>query len=97
MLSSPLPEIAGDLHEEKISPDLIERSGLKCFIIFHPVASAPSDGIYIFFHPDFTVGTGVTPVRLHTAGRGLYRQWGIAPRPEDLLLNFSQRIQYSAQ
>ena len=33
-----------------------------------------------------TVGTGVAPVQPppKAAGRGLYRQWGIAPRPEDL-------------
>ena len=36
----------------------------------------------IFFHPDYTVGTGIEPVQRGCA-RGLYRRWGIAPRPED--------------
>jgi hypothetical protein len=36
-----------------------------------------------FFHPDFTVGSGVTPDLLVRAC-GLYRRWGIAPRPEGL-------------
>ena len=37
----------------------------------------------IFFHPDYTVGTGITPVHAALAARGLYRRWGISPRPED--------------
>ena len=44
---------------------------------------------HIFFHPDFapvsvrvTVGSGVAPNQRLSA-RGLYRRWGIAPRPED--------------
>ena len=37
----------------------------------------------IFFHPDCTVGTGITPVHAALAARGLYRRWGISPRPED--------------
>ena len=36
----------------------------------------------IFFHPDYTVGTGVSPVQRKCA-RGLYRRWGVSPRPED--------------
>ncbi len=53
-----------------------------------------------FFHPDFTVGSGVSPdhasvtgtrVSRETSGRrpsarGLYRRWGITPRPEDRLI-----------
>ena len=40
---------------------------------------------HIFFHPDYTVGPGVSPgQRAFRPGRGLYRQWGIAPRPEDI-------------
>ena len=30
-----------------------------------------------------TVGTGITPVHAAGAARGLYRRWGITPRPED--------------
>ena len=37
----------------------------------------------IFFHPDFTVGTGITPVPAAHAARGLYRRSGISPCPED--------------
>jgi hypothetical protein len=35
-----------------------------------------------FSHPDFTVGTGITPVQPITA-RGLYHRSGISPCPED--------------
>ena len=38
---------------------------------------------HIFFHPDYTVGSGISPDRQQTVARGLYRRWGIAPRPED--------------
>jgi hypothetical protein len=48
----------------------------------------------IFFHPDYTVGTGFSPVRAFARGlAGLlhlfpqnfpdHRRWGLAPRPED--------------
>lgn len=50
----------------------------------------------IFFHPDYTVGFGIlsfqkqapnhVAVRKETATRGLYRRWGITPRPEDFQL-----------
>jgi len=39
----------------------------------------------VFFHPDCTVGSGITPDRPHNAVSGLYRRWGIAPRPKDNL------------
>lgn len=40
--------------------------------------------MYPSFIQTFTVGTGITPIQLlQTAGRGLYRQWGITPRPEE--------------
>jgi hypothetical protein len=39
--------------------------------------------IIIFFHPDFTVGIGITPIQPVKA-RGLYRRLGISPDPEDL-------------
>ena len=38
-----------------------------------------------------TVGTGITPVQPHSVGRGLYRRWGISPRPEESLF-FSNYI-----
>jgi hypothetical protein len=44
---------------------------------------------HIFFHPDFTVGPGVSPdlLTLHAqALAGYYRRWGVAPRPEDVCL-----------
>ena len=45
----------------------------------------------IFFHPDYTVGIGISPIQRQSA-RGLsdcavrhaHRRWGITPRPEDL-------------
>jgi hypothetical protein len=47
----------------------------------------------VLFHPDYTVGPGITPdlltfpmVREALAGFGnspIYRRWGIAPRPEN--------------
>lgn len=43
----------------------------------------------IFFHPDYTVGPGVAPGQPQKVGRGLYRQWGIAPRPETNFLTKS--------
>ena len=40
--------------------------------------------VYIFSHPDFTVGTGVSPVRLsHPRVRRLYCRYGISPIPKD--------------
>ena len=37
---------------------------------------------YNFFsHPDYTVGFGISPNQLLSAGRGLYRRWGISPPP----------------
>ena len=42
---------------------------------------------YNFFsHPDYTVGFGISPNQLLSAGRGLYRRWGISPRPEERYL-----------
>ena len=46
--------------------------------------------ISIFFHPDYTVGFGITPKsaiinRSRTCRfTPHYRRWGITPRPEDL-------------
>jgi hypothetical protein len=57
--------------------------------------STPADGtskqVYIFFHPDYTVGTGVSPVQFGPLGaqsRGLYRRSGITPRPENLIKQY---------
>lgn len=38
-----------------------------------------------FSHPDFTVGSGISPDQLpnRLAGRGLYRRLGITPDPEE--------------
>jgi len=50
-------------------------------------------GRTVFFHPDYTVGSGIGPdlltfpeKREALAGSCLrtYRRWGIAPRPEDV-------------
>jgi hypothetical protein len=38
----------------------------------------------IFFHPDFTVGPGISPSQPQDAARGLYHRSGITPCPEDL-------------
>jgi len=41
-------------------------------------------GAFIFFHPDYTVGTGISPVPANVLlARGLYRRSGISPCPED--------------
>lgn len=40
---------------------------------------------FIFFHPDFTVGFGISPNRAIVAC-GLYRRSGISPCPEDYYL-----------
>ena len=38
----------------------------------------------LFFHPDYTVGTGISPVPANVLlARGLYRRSGISPCPED--------------
>lgn len=52
----------------------------------------------IFFHPDYTVGPGVSPgQRMPMAsGRGLYRQWGLAPRPEDKVFSCFLEIVYDS-
>ena len=39
----------------------------------------------IFFHPDYTVGFGISPNHALRA-RGLYRRSGISPCPEDCFL-----------
>jgi hypothetical protein len=43
---------------------------------------------FIFFHPDYTVGTGISPVQSvpKTQSRGLYRRSGVTPRPENTSL-----------
>ena len=50
----------------------------------------------IFFHPDYTVGPGVPPGQRtpKAPGRGLYRQWGLAPRPEDKGFSCVLRVLY---
>jgi len=45
----------------------------------------------IFFHPDYTVGFGITPNHAFNA-RGLYRQSGISPCPEDTSIRLSVKI-----
>jgi hypothetical protein len=61
---------------EKV-PDLIDP-GLHCAL---KIAQ-------FFSHPDYTVGTGIHDLRVTgsftNGGRGLYRRWGLAPRPEEL-------------
>ena len=46
----------------------------------------------LFFHPDYTVGIGIslteteiTDSAAYQAGRGLYRRLGLTPDPEDLI------------
>lgn len=54
---------------------------------------------HIFFHPDFNRWsrsfTGSANMG-HTFGRGLYRQWGITPRPEDILSSCSATLYATA-
>ena len=47
--------------------------------------SKSAESNHIFFHPDYTVGFGITPNRAFYA-RGLYRQSGISPCPEDTFI-----------
>ncbi len=54
------------------------------------------DCVIIFFHPDYTVGLGISPnhaLRLV----GCNHRWGNAPRPEDvvLLLLFNILLSFS--
>jgi hypothetical protein len=53
--------------------------------------------LYLFSHPDYTVGSGIPASsankcfryashRINLTARGLYRRWGIAPRPEEQIL-----------
>jgi len=39
---------------------------------------------YIFSHPDFTVGSGISPDRLFRVRR-LYCRYGISPFPKDII------------
>lgn len=50
----------------------------------------------VFSHPDFTVGTGITPVQpLIKEGHGLYHRSGITPYPKDI--SFLLESQYSTE
>jgi hypothetical protein len=43
----------------------------------------------IFFHPDYTVGAGISPVQFGPMSHevaGFNRRSGITPRPENLIL-----------
>src|SRR3989344_9517902 len=42
-----------------------------------------------FFHPDCTVGTGISPVRVFLQTRGLYRRLGLTPNPEGTCLVYT--------
>ena len=46
---------------------------------------AEQNHIFFFSHPDFTVGFGIAPNQ-RLCARGLYRRWGVTPRPEEFLL-----------
>ena len=41
--------------------------------------------MHIFFHPDYNRWSRSFTGSAACAVRGLYRQWGISPRPEDIL------------
>jgi hypothetical protein len=53
--------------------------------------AAKATGAPFLFHPDYTVGPGVSPdlltpphfEEMSGTARGLYRRWGITPRPEN--------------
>lgn len=48
--------------------------------------------LHVLFHPDYTVGSGISPDLLTSqvalkalagSGQARYRRWGISPRPEN--------------
>lgn len=45
-----------------------------------------------FFHPDYTVGTGIKPVQSLKRSRGLYRRSGISPCPEENCFRLTLQI-----
>jgi len=49
-----------------------------------PIHKALAAIVFVLFHPDYTVGPGITPDHaIKQTARGLYRRWGLAPRPEN--------------
>jgi hypothetical protein len=49
----------------------------------------------IFYHPDFTVGAGITPA--HAFACGLYHRYGISPIPKDkIYIEFKEKISSAA-
>ena len=59
------------------------------------------DSLFIFSHPDYTVGFGISPNPdpnlcriLRFRARGLYRRSGISPCPEDHVIYFTVYILY---
>jgi hypothetical protein len=45
----------------------------------------------VFYHPDFTVGTGVSPVQPFLGSWAFTTDRGISPRPEDLFYYFQYK------
>ena len=58
--------------------------------------TASTANSFRFFHPDYTVGFGISPnqrTAQKQCGRGLYRRWGISPRPEtDFLTSIIAKV-----
>ena len=44
------------------------------------------DILFIFSHPDFTVGAGISPARLFYELADFYRRYGISPFPKEITL-----------
>jgi len=40
---------------------------------------------FIFLHPDYTVGFGISPNQRFSIALGLYRRWGHSPRPKSCI------------
>lgn len=78
-----------DKRSESVSSEDVLPSGPELHDIKNPPENSRGKSAYhaqalpsLFYHPDYTVGSGITPDHaLHA--RGLYRRWGISPRPED--------------
>ena len=69
---------------------LAETGQLQKGLAYSFLRITGASALSIFFHPDYTVGFGITPNRAFYA-RGLYRQSGISPCPEDTFIQLFPR------
>ena len=72
-----------------------------------PAVLCPHAAMLILFHPDYTVGSGITPdlltpparqlgKALAGSGRNPYRRWGLSPRPENSIVGKTKRCMRQA-